>query len=89
MKECKNCTNVIDIASMITIFTLQQFFVFKSVCHFEAFFVKEMNATLNKLFSVPAGEDDSPPTCDSIFSTESSFDLLVHQKIIKYYFYEI
>ena len=48
-------------------------------------FVKQMNASLNKLFSVPAGIDEEPPTCDSIFSTESSFDLLVHQKIIKYY----
>ena len=48
-------------------------------------FIKQMNTSLNKMFSVPAGADEEPPSCDSIFSTETSFDLLIHQKIIKYY----
>lgn len=47
-------------------------------------FVKEMNASLNKIFG-SSGQDVAPPTCDSIFSTESSFELLIHQKIIQYY----
>ena len=48
-------------------------------------FIKQMNTSLNKMFSVPGGADEDPPSCESIFSTETSFDLLIHQKIIKYY----